>query len=162
MTTVKLDAIDVRILAEIQREGRITKLALAERVGLSPTPAWTRLRRLEKQGFIAGYHARLSVKALGGFARVFVEVTLANHRHGDFERFEKAVKEIPEILGCWALGGGIDYLLMTVTRDIEDYQSFIERLLEQDIGIEKYFTYVVTKAVKDVTELPVEKLLDAT
>ncbi|WP_282610119.1 Lrp/AsnC family transcriptional regulator [Pelagibius sp. Alg239-R121] len=159
MTTMKLDAIDVRILAEIQREGRITKVALAERVGLSPTPAWTRLRRLEQQGFITGYYAHLSIKALGGFARVFMEVTLANHRQSDFERFEKTIKEVPEITGCWAVGGGIDYLLTTATRDIEDYQQLVDRLLEQNIGIDKYFTYVVTKVVKDGLQLPVETLL---
>src|SRR5919108_3450185 len=86
---IKLDAIDLRILAEIQREGRITKLALAERVGLSPTPCWTRLRRLERAGIVSGYHARIALRTVTPFAVVFVEVTLGAHRQTDFDRFEQ-------------------------------------------------------------------------
>lgn len=161
MAQPKLDAIDIRILGEVQREGRITKLALAERVGLSPTPCWNRLRRLEDAGLIAGYHAHLVAKAFGAIAVVFVEVTLANHRQIDFDRFEKAVGAVPEIVGCWSLGGGIDYLVKVVTRDIDAYQRLVDRLLERDIGIERYFTYIVTKSVKDGTALPVDRLIDA-
>ena len=156
----RLDAVDVRILAEVQREGRITKLKLAERVGLSPTPCWNRLKRLEDAGLIAGYHARLEPKAFGAIAVVFMEVTLANHRQIDFDRFEKAVRAVPEIVGCWSLGGGIDYLVKVVARDIDAYQRLVDRLLERNIGIDRYFTYIVTRSVKDGTDLPVERLID--
>jgi Lrp/AsnC family transcriptional regulator of ectoine degradation len=88
-----------------------------------------------------------------------MEVTLANHRQADFERFESAVKAIPEITACWAVGGGIDYLLTTVTRGIEGYQRLVDGLLERELGIEKYFTYIVTKAVKEDQAVPVESLL---
>jgi len=160
MSLPKLDAIDLRILAEMQREGRITKLALAERVGLSPTPCWNRLKRLEEAGLIAGYHARLSPKAFGTITVVFMEVTLAYHRQSDFDRFESAVRAAPEIVGCWSLGGGIDYLLKVVARDIDTYQRLVDRLLEREIGIDKYFTYIVTKEVKDGTTLPVDRLVE--
>jgi Lrp/AsnC family transcriptional regulator of ectoine degradation len=160
MARHKLDAYDIRILAAVQREGRITKVALAEQVGLSPTPCWNRLRRLEEAGLIAGYHAHLEPKAFGAVAVVFVEVTLANHRQIDFDRFEKAARAVPEIVGCWSLGGGIDYLIKVVARDIDAYQRLIDRLLEHEIGIERYFTYIVTKSLKDGSAIPVDRLVD--
>jgi Lrp/AsnC family transcriptional regulator of ectoine degradation len=144
----------------VQREGRITKVALAERVGLSPTAGWNRLKRLEDAGLIAGYHAHLEPKALGAVAVVFMEVTLANHRQLDFDRFEKAIHAAPEIVGCWSLGGGIDYLVKVIARDIDAYQRLVDRLLEREIGIERYFTYIVTKSVKDGSAIPVDRLID--
>jgi Lrp/AsnC family transcriptional regulator of ectoine degradation len=92
---MKLDAIDLRILDAVQRDGRITKLALAEEVGLSPTPCWMRLRKLEKAGIVSGYHARIAVRRVAPVASVMMEVTLANHRQADFDRFERAVAAIP-------------------------------------------------------------------
>lgn len=159
MPPPKLDAIDLRILTEIQREGRITKLALAERVGLSPTPCWTRLRRLEKAGIVSGYHARLALRAIAPFALVFVEVTLGAHRQADFDRFERAVRSVPEIVACWSVGGGVDYLLKVVARDIDAYQRLIDMLLEREVGIARYFTYIVTKIVKDDPVLPLDALV---
>ncbi|GGK21920.1 Lrp/AsnC family transcriptional regulator [Salinarimonas ramus] len=150
MKPLKLDAIDLRILAAVQRDGRITKLALAEEVGLSPTPCWNRLNRLEKAGIVAGYHARLSAKALGiSMASVLMEVTLGSHRQADFERFERAVRALPEIVACWSVGGGVDYVLKVVTRDIDAYQRLVDALLERQIGIDRYFTYIVTRTVKE-------------
>jgi Lrp/AsnC family transcriptional regulator of ectoine degradation len=159
MKPLKLDAIDLRILAAVQRNGRITKLALAEEVGLSPTPCWTRLDRLEKAGIIAGYHARVSLKAMGlPAATVLMEVTLGAHRQADFDRFERAVRSVPEIVACWSVGGGVDYVLKVVARDIDAYQRLVDALLERQIGIDRYFTYIVTRTVKDETAAPLEAL----
>ncbi|SRR5690606_3763478 len=154
MSSLKLDAVDLRILAEIQKEGRITKLALAERVGLSPTPCWMRLKRLEDAGIISGYHARIALKLLAPVTIVFVEVTLGAHRQADFDRFEKAVRDVPEIISCWSVGGGVDYLLRIVVRDVDAYQRLIDGLLEREIGIDRYFTYIVTRTVKDDPVIP--------
>jgi Lrp/AsnC family transcriptional regulator of ectoine degradation len=161
MAGYKLDDFDLRILDAIQRNGRITKLALAEKVGLSPTPCWIRLRKLEKAGVIAGYHARLSLRALAPVASVLVEVTLENHRQADFDRFERAVRDCPEIVACWSVGGGIDYMLKMATRDIDAYQRLIDQLLQRDLGIARYFTYIVTRTIKEEVALPVEELLAA-
>lgn len=160
MRSPKLDAIDLKILAALQREGRMTKTALAEAVNLSPTPCWERLRRLEQAGIIAGYHARISLEMLTPATIVLVEVTLKRHRHADFVRFESAVREIPEIVACYATGGGIDYMLKVVARDVDSYQRLIDRLLIDDIGIDRYFTYIVTKPVKESAELPLDRLLN--
>lgn len=161
MTGVRLDPIDLRILEAIQRDGRITKLALAEKVGLSPTPCWMRLRKLEKAGVVVGYHARIAMRQVAPVATVLMEVTLGNHRQADFDRFEKAVRDSPEIVACWALGGGVDYILKVMTRDIDAYQRLVDGLLEREIGIDRYFTYIVTKAVKEEVVLPVTELLGA-
>ena len=152
----RLDAIDLKILATLQKEGRITKLALAERVNLSPTPCWERLKRLEKAGFIEGYRADIALAKLGGATTVLVEITLKQHRFEDFEIFERAVRNVPEIVECLATGGGIDYLLKVVAADIDAYQRLIDELLTAGIGIERYFTYVVTRIVKSAPQAPVE------
>jgi Lrp/AsnC family transcriptional regulator of ectoine degradation len=159
MASPRLDRIDLRILDAVQRDGRITKLALAEKVGLSPTPCWMRLRKLEKAGLITGYHARLALRAVAPIATVLVEVTLGSHRQADFDRFERAIRDIPEIVSCWSVGGGVDYLLKVVARDIDAYQRLIDALLEREIGIDRYFTYIVTKTVKDETVVPLAELL---
>ena len=159
MASPRLDRIDLRILDAVQRDGRITKLALAEKVGLSPTPCWMRLRKLEKAGLITGYHAKLALRAVAPIATVLVEVTLGSHRQADFDRFERAIRDIPEIVSCWSVGGGVDYLLKVVARDIDAYQRLIDALLEREIGIDRYFTYIVTKTVKDETVVPVAELL---
>lgn len=159
MNAPKLDAIDLRILDAIQRDGRITKLALAEQVGISATPCWTRLRRLEKAGIITGYHARLALRAVAPVASILVELTLSSHKQIDFARFEKAIRAIPEVTACWSVGGGVDYILKIVARDIDSYQRLIDDLLQQELGIDRYFTYIITRTVKDDMVMPVQHLL---
>ena len=158
MAAAKLDSIDLKILDAIQRDGRITKLALAEKVGLSPTPCWMRLSRLEKAGIVSGYHARIAMRTIAPVTTVLMEVTLANHRQADFDRFERAVRDIPEIVACWSVGGGVDYLLKVMARDIDSYQRLVDALLERELGIDRYFTYIVVKTVKEQTVLPLAEL----
>ena len=157
----RLDATDIKILASLQKEGRITKIALAEKINLSPTPCWERLKRLEKAGFIKGYRAEIDLAKLGSVTTVLVEITLKQHRFEDFEIFERAVKATPEIVECLATGGGIDYLLKVVTPDIDAYQRLMDELLTASIGIDRYFTYVVTRSVKTAMQPPVEALARA-
>lgn len=155
---MRLDRRDVKILAALQRDGRITNRALAELVHLSPSACLERLHRLEAEGLIRGYAAEVAVERVVRCVGIFVEVTLTRHESGDFGRFEKAVQDVPEIVECDALGGGIDYLLKIVALDLDHYQALIDRLLDAQIGIGRYFTYVVTKSVKKAPA-PLEKLL---
>ncbi|MER8436076.1 Lrp/AsnC family transcriptional regulator [Mesorhizobium sp. M1312] len=159
MAASKLDQIDLKILDAVQRDGRITKLALADKVGLSPTPCWMRLRKLEKAGIVSGYHAKVAMRAVAPVATVLMEVTLASHRQADFDRFERVIRAVPEIIACWSVGGGVDYLLKVMARDIDAYQRLVDALLEREIGIDRYFTYIVTKTVKEEVALPVADLL---
>lgn len=156
----RLDARDLKILEVIQTNGRISKKALANCVGLSLTPCFQRLRRLEQEGFIQSYRGVVDAERLGSFVWVHTEITLARHRATDFSRFEAVVRELPEVIECDAVGGGIDYLLKIVARDVNHYQRIIESLLNRDVGMETYFTYIVTKRVKDSAAIPLSTLLD--
>ena len=149
MTRPKLDSYDLRILEVLQRDGRVSKVKLAEAVHLTPSPCWERLRKLEEAGVIAGYHARIDPRKLGPTTTVMVEVALGDHRAADFERFERAVRGVPEIVECWAIGGGMDYFCKVMVRHLADYQNLIERLLASEIGIKRYYSYVVTMPIKN-------------
>ena len=151
----RLDGVDLRILATLQAAGRITKAALAEAAGLSPTPCWERLKRLEQAGLIKGYRAELDLDRLGRPATILVEVILKQHRYDDFQRFEQAIRQVEEVVDCYATGGGIDYLLKVVAPSIDAYQRLVDRLLLAEIGIDRYFTYIVTRAVKASFQPPV-------
>lgn len=157
---IKLDDRDLKILSVLQTEGRITKTELAVRVNLSPTPCWERLKKLENAGVIEGYGARISAKILGPQSFVFMQAEIASHRAEDFERFERAVGNVPEIIECWAVGGGIDYILKFFCKDVDSYQRLVDDMLQADIGLRRYYTYVVTKPVKSSPGLPLAALLD--
>jgi len=157
----KLDSRDIRILSILQREGRISKTALAERVNLSSTPCWERLRRLEDAGIIESYGAHISLKAFGPITIVFVQIEIENHRSEDFTRFERAIADVPQVVECWAVGGGIDYVCKVVVPNLADYQALIELLLAQKIGIRRYYSYVVTAPVKN-EPIPVQLLAGST
>jgi Lrp/AsnC family transcriptional regulator, regulator of ectoine-degradation genes len=149
---MKLDRYDLAILRTLAQHGRITKSRLADEINLSISPAWERVKRLEDEGVIRGYRADIDwVRAFRG-SRVIVEVTLARHTAQDMQRFESRIAAAPDVVQCHATGGGVDYVMHVMSRDIDHYQRFIDALLTEALGIEKYFTYVVTKVVKSHTE----------
>lgn len=159
MSRVKLDDRDIQILSILSREGRISKADLAKKVNLTATPCWERLKRLEAAGIIRGYRAEVSLRHIAPHVAVFVTVELENHRTESFQAFERAVARYDEIIACWAIGGGFDYLLHVVTSDIDSYQRLIDSLLERGLGLARYFTYVVTKPVKSGAAYPYDVLL---
>ena len=154
----KVDRLDLRILAQLQKNGRMTNVDLADAVGLSPSPCLIRVKRLEQGGYIAGYGAHLRLEKLGDTLTVFTEVTLSDHHREDFIRFESAIREVDEILECHLVSGGYDYLLRFLTRGVNHYQQVIEGLLERNIGIEKYFSYIVIKSPIVKLHYPLAKL----
>ena len=156
---IKLDDRDIAILRILATDGRITKAALAEKVGLTPTPCWDRLKKLEKAGLIDGYGARFNLRKLGPWVTVFVVVELADHTAARFRAFEDAMHRYDEVVACWALGGGFDYILQIVTKDIDAYQRLIDTMLDAKIGLSRYFTYIVTKPVKVASAPPLAALL---
>lgn len=153
---VALDRVDLRILAALQRNGRISKVELANLVNLSASACLERMRRLEKKKLILSYHANVNLSAVMSIQLFLTEMTLGSHRAVDFWRFEQSIERVPQVVECHALGGGIDYILKVVARDVPAYQSFIDDLLSQNIGIERYFTYVVTKVVKSEPQFQLE------
>lgn len=158
--SMQLDNRDLEILRILSREGRISKTELAKRVNLSPTPCWERLKRLENSGLIRGYRADIELSALGPSVTIFVTVELERHRAQDFRAFEDTVIQRDEVTACWALGGGFDYILQVVTKDVDTYQRFIDTLLHADLGLARYFTYIVTSTVK--ASAPPFAVLDGT
>jgi len=157
---IKLDEYDLKILRILQRHGRTTKVKLAEEVGLSPSPTWERLSRLEKAGVITGYQACIDPKTFGSMTTVMVEVLLKHHGVEDFKRFESVIAERSEVVECLATGGVVDYIMRVVVRDIDTYQRFMDNLLESGVGIDRYFSLVVTKPVKAYTGLPLDRLAE--
>ncbi|PWC77449.1 Lrp/AsnC family transcriptional regulator [Azospirillum sp. TSH64] len=143
---MKLDRIDIKILHQLQKNGRITNVELAELVNLSPSPCLMRVKKLQAEGYIEGYTAQINVSKLGQTLTVFTEVTLKNHRQVDFARFLAAAKKIEQLLECHLVSGGYDYMLKFVTSGIGEYQEIMEKLTDMDIGIDKYFSYVVLKS----------------
>ncbi len=148
MRPLSLDDRDIAILSTLAREGRISKADLARRVNLSPTPCWQRLARMERAGLIRGYRADIALAGLGPHVTVFVTIELENHRAENFRLFEAAIARIDAITGCWALGGGFDYLMQVVSRDIPAYQALMDDLLDRRAGVKRYFSHIVTKDVK--------------
>jgi len=150
----KLDERDIQILSILQEEGRITKTALADRLNLSLTPSWDRLQRLEEEGIIESYGARLSSPFLKNFHLVITEVELESHKEGEFARFEDAIMGFDEVLSCWSVGGGLDYILKVLVKDVSDYQDFLKKVLKADIGLRRYFSYAVLDKIKDSEIVP--------
>ena len=150
----KLDERDIQILSILQSEGRITKTALADKLNLSLTPSWDRLQRLEEAGIIESYGAKLSSSFLSNFHLVITEVELESHKQGQFARFEEAIMGFDEVLSCWSVGGGLDYILKVLVKDVVDYQDFLKRVLKADIGLRRYFSYAVLNRIKDTDMVP--------
>lgn len=158
--TPKLDRIDINILSTLQTQGNITNVNLAEAVGLSPSPCLQRVKRLEKAGYIQNYRAVINLKKLAEHVTVFTEVTLADHRRKDFVRFESEIRKHDNVVDCYLLSGGYDYLLKFVARGVSQYQEIMEDLLERNLGIDKYFSYIVIKPVVEKHSVPIQDLVD--
>jgi DNA-binding Lrp family transcriptional regulator len=120
---VKLDRIDINILAHLQRNGRISNIELAELVGLSPSACLQRVKRLEKAGFIEGYRTQIGFAKLLEHVSVFTEVTLSDHRREDFIKFESRIRRFDSVQECHLISGGYDYLLKFVCLSIADYHG---------------------------------------
>ena len=140
---------------------RLTNLDLAEAVGLSPSPCLSRLRRLEGAGYIISYNARVQLSKLVEHITVFTEVTLNDHKREDFIKFELETRRYEALQECHMISGGYDYLLKFVIRNVARYQELMEAILERNIGVEKYFSYIVIKTIIDRGSVPIKSLTHA-
>lgn len=156
---ITLDQLDIKILCELQQNGRLTKVKLAQIIKLSQSACHERVGRLEEEGIISSYRAELDMERILKVDKILTEVTLKNHQYNDFRVFEDAIKESPYVVECFAVGGGVDYILLFVVNNISQYQQVFEGLLSAKIGIDRYFTYIVTKEIKSYTGFPLEHLL---
>ena len=145
----QLDRIDRRILAALARDARLSMAALAEKVGLSKTPVQTRVKRLEGEGYILGYHAALNPERLGLAQVAFVQVTLGSTASEALEAFNRAVRDVPEIEACHMIAGGFDYLIKVRTRDMAAYRRTLGDTIAALPHVAQTSTYMVMESVKD-------------
>lgn len=150
---VQLDAIDKAILAELQRDGRLTNQSLAERVRLSPSACLRRVKALEDAGVIAGYVALLNPKAVGQHGTSYTIINLENTQQATREAFEQAVRDTPEILDCVYVAGANDYLVRFAYRDAEDLERFHADVLGRLPGMVRSNSMLVLRTVKKTTAL---------
>lgn len=156
MQRIKLDAIDRRILFELQNEGRMTNVELASRVQISPPPCLRRVRALEEAGFIKGYHAELDAKTLGFDVNVFVLVGLSSQADADLRAFEDQVRLWPIVRECYMLNGQDDFILRCVASDLSTFQSFLTEELTKAKNVAHVKTSLIVRTSKREPGVPVE------
>lgn len=150
-----LDRLDLRILAALQADGRITNQALADQVGLSASACLARVRRLEADGLIRGYHARLDIERIRPTVTVYGEVTLKSHRPADLTAFEAVLTDIPEVVEAAQVSGPFDYLIKVVTADVRAWGELADRLLQEGLGVDKIASHILMKDAKPYRGTPV-------
>lgn len=157
---IKLDAIDVRILAGLQRDGRISVTELAEKVGLSPSPCLRRIRLLEEAGVISGYVAVVDQNRVGLGVSVFASIRLERQREEELERFNAAVSKWPEVMECYLMTGTRDYLMRIVVGSLDEYERFIKQKLSRLDGVLSIESSFALSRVKHTTAVPVQLTKD--
>jgi Lrp/AsnC family leucine-responsive transcriptional regulator len=154
-TPKHIDKIDRRILVELQKDGKITNVELAKTVGLSPSPCLERVKRLEQQGYITGYQAKLDPNMLGAAMLVFVEITLTKTSVDIFEEFSAAVQKHEDIQECHLVSGNFDFLLKTRVADMANYRKLLGDTLLRLPGVSESRTYVVMEEVKHTSNIKI-------
>ncbi|KQV80619.1 AsnC family transcriptional regulator [Massilia sp. Root351] len=151
-----LDKLDRKILRILQEDGRISMKDLSEQVGLSITPAIERVKRMERDGVITGYHARIDPPALGAKLLVFVEITLNTKSASMFEQFRREVLRIPEVQECHLVSGDFDYLIKARIHEMAEYRKLLGEMLLQLPGAAQSKSYVVMEEIKETLFLSTE------
>jgi DNA-binding Lrp family transcriptional regulator len=154
----KLDPIDRMILRELQADGRMTNVELASRVGISAPPCLRRVRNLEEQGYIRGYHADIDPRELGFEVQVFAMVGLAKQAEADLSRFEKQCREWPLVRECHMLNGEVDFILKCVAPDLSTFQTFLTEELTAAENVVSVKTSLVIRCAKDEPGVPFDVL----
>lgn len=151
-----LDSVDLSILDLLQRDASLTAAEVAEKVGLSQSPCWRRIDRLEKQGYIRRRVALLDRQRLGLGVMVFVQVKLSRGARRSLAQFEAAMRSFPEVQECYMLMGEIDFLVKVVTRDVASYETFLREKLARVPAVRDVRSSMALTPVKECTELPLE------
>ena len=154
----KLDALDRKILAELQADGRMTNVELASRVGISAPPCLRRVRTLEEQGYIRGYHADVDARELGFEVQVFAMVGLASQAEVDLVAFEDLCRDWPLVRECHMLNGEVDFLLKCVAPDLSSFQRFLTEDLTSAPNVTSVKTSLVIRNAKDDPGVPFDIL----
>lgn len=154
MALSKFDDIDMQILRELQQNGRMTNVELADRVGLTAPPCLRRVRSLEESGIIRGYHADLDSNSLGYSITVFAMVSLKSQAESDLRSFEEHVATLPEVRECYMLNGEIDFILKVVARDLQSFQQFLTSQLTAAPNVSSVKTSLTIRTSKQLPGIP--------
>ena len=152
---VKLDDVDRRILKDLQEDGRMTNVELAKRIGISAPPCLRRVRALEDQGVIRGYHADVNAEALGYSVMVFAFVGLISQAENDLQEFERHVAAWPEVRECHMLVGETDFILKIVAHDWDDFQAFLTGKLTPAPNVSHVKTALAIRSRKNLSGVPI-------
>jgi Lrp/AsnC family transcriptional regulator len=150
-----LDRYEKRILAVLQEDASLSTAAVAEKVGLSASPCWRRIDRLEREGFIKRKVALVDRKMIGLNAQIFAQIKLNAHGRANLDEFTTAIRAFPEVLECYVLMGSVDFLIRIVATDIEAYERFFFDRLSQLPGVQEVNSTVALSEIKATTELPI-------
>jgi len=150
-----LDRYEKRILALLQEDASLSTAAIAEKVGLSASPCWRRIDRLEREGFIRRKVALVDRKKVGLNAHIFAQIKLNAHGRANLDEFAEAIRGFPEVLECYVLMGSVDFLIRVVASDIEAYERFFFNRLSQLPGVQEVNSTVALSEIKATTALPI-------
>ena len=150
-----LDRYEKRILAVLQEDASLSTAAVAEKVGLSASPCWRRIDRLEREGFIKRKVALVDRRKIGLNAQIFAQIKLNAHGRANLDEFTTAIRAFPEVLECYVLMGSVDFLIRIVATDIEAYERFFFDRLSQLPGVQEVNSTVALSEIKATTELPI-------
>ncbi|EOU9522875.1 Lrp/AsnC family transcriptional regulator [Cronobacter turicensis] len=155
MSEDTLTPTDITLLTLLQQDARTTNQALAEAVNLSPSPCWRKVKKLEEDKVILGYHAALDRRKIGLGVMVFVRVSIDSHSEAQARRFEQEVMELENVVACYSIGGDAGFLLQVVSRDLDAYAEFAMSVLRRLPGIKEMQSMFVLKEIKPFQTLPV-------
>lgn len=151
----QFDRVDLKILEILQRNGRISITELAEQVSLSATPCAERVRRMERNGVITGYHAHVSPQALGKNLLVFLEIKLSTKSEDVFEKVKKELLHVPEVMECHLVSGDFDYLVKARITEMNAYRKLLGEILRRLPASAESRSYIVMEEIKETLELPI-------
>ncbi|WP_315312370.1 Lrp/AsnC family transcriptional regulator [Pantoea vagans] len=153
-----LSPTDMKILAILQDDARITNQVLAEKINVSASPSWRKVRRLEEDGVIQGYRAVLDRKKIGLGVMVFIRVVIDSHSEAEARKFEEEVTALEDVVACYSIGGDADFLLQVVASDLDSYADFAMSVVRRLPGIKEMQSMFVLKEIKPLVTYPIKKI----
>lgn len=151
-----LNTIDMKILALLQNDARITNQTLADQIGMSASPCWRKVRKLEEDEVIQGYRAVLNRKKIGLGVMVFVRVSIDSHSEAEARKFEQEVTALEDVVACYSIGGDADFLLQVVAQDLDAYADFAMKVIRRLPGIKEMQSMFVLKEIKPLVSYPIK------
>lgn len=151
------DTTEMKILRLLQDDARITNQELADKAGMSASPCWRKVRKLEEDDVIQGYRAVLNRKKIGLGVMVFIRVTIDSHSEAEARKFEEEVTALEDVIACYSIGGDADFLLQVVASDLDSYADFAMSVVRRLPGIKEMQSMFVLKEIKPLTAYPVKK-----